>query len=81
MVHLHLWCFQLTAVWEESALVLLAFGTNDILKRETFRNRFQVTGFKQKFALGSNKSLLWLAKIKSALFNGIENSMQKNSGI
>ena len=81
MVHLHLWCFQLTAVWEESALVLLAFGTNDILKRETFRNRFQVTGFEQKFALGSNKSLLWLAKIKSALFNGIENSMQKNSGI
>ena len=81
MVHLHLSCFQLTAVWEESALVLLAFGTNDILKRETFRNRFQVTGFEQKFALGSNKSLLWLAKIKSALFNGIENSMQKNSGI
>ena len=44
------------------------------MKRETFRNRFQVIGFEQKVCFGLLKSNL-------LCFKGFENSMQKNSGI
>ena len=43
------------------------------VKKETFHSQFQVIGFEQK--------LVWVAKIKSALFKRVESSMQKNSGI
>ena len=52
MVYLHLWCFQLTAVWEESAKSFTRVWHKWYLKREAFRSRFQVIGFEQKFALG-----------------------------
>ena len=49
--------------------VLLVLWTNDIWNERPFAIDFK----------DSNKSLLWVAKIKSALFKGVENSIQKNS--
>ena len=73
MVHLHHWCFRLTTVWEKSAKSFTRVWHKLYLKRETFRSRFQVIEFEQKFALG--------CQIKSVLFKGVQNSMQKkNSG-
>ena len=51
--------------------VLLAFGTTDIWKA-----RPSAVDFKE---LDPNKSLLWVGKIKSALFEGVENSIQKTA--
>ena len=51
MTHLHLWCFQSTVVWEESAKSFTRVWHKWYLKRETFRCQFQLTGFEQKFAL------------------------------
>ena len=52
MAHLHLWCFQLTAVWEERAKSFTRVSHNRYRKREASRNRLQVIGFEQKFDLG-----------------------------
>ena len=70
MVHLHLWCFQSAVGWKESAKSLLAFGTTDVWKERPSTVDFKL--------LDSNKSSLWVAKIKSTLFKGVENSIQKN---
>ena len=52
MVHLQLSCFQLTAVWEESAKSFTCVWHKWYPKRETFYSWFQVIEFEQKFALG-----------------------------
>ena len=52
MVHLQLWRFQLTVVWEESAKRFTRVWHKWYLKRETFRSWLQVIGIEQKFALG-----------------------------
>ena len=52
MVHLHLWCFKSTAIWEESDKSFTYVWRNWYLEKETFRSQFQVIGFKQKFTFG-----------------------------
>ena len=49
MIHLHLWCFQSTVVWQESAnsFTRLAFRHKQYLKKESFRSRSQVIGITQ----------------------------------
>ena len=52
MVHLQLWRFPLTVIWEESAKRFSRVWHSRYLKRETFRSQFQVIGSEQKFASG-----------------------------
>ena len=58
MVQLHLWRFQSTAVWEESAKSFTRVRHNCYLKRETFHSELQVIGFEQKFCFRLLKSSL-----------------------
>ena len=50
MLHLRLWCFQSTVVWEEKKFYLRLAQMN--LKRQTARYPLQVIRFEQKFVLG-----------------------------